>query len=975
MAYLSKDTSTLGYLSNIQIIDKSISNDTKYMANVHDPFSLGLMKKLIEMGCINYKMTNLQCREMKAASGHCTFAFKDDYPWGTIYVDGEKKVVCKCINRECALFQECRKGLSVFNEEELTTDDISVMHKNIENDFFSRAQVLGIKFKERLTGNSYEIIEEKESHRKKDYGMSISGQEFMSKPVLNVVEIEITDTAMEKEQSLAVKKGYSISEAKLIDADKVLSDFQSWLLENDYKTSIASGYVCAVKSANKFAKNKDIWDEDIYTVSTEEGVLEYIEMFEKSIFFKTTLSNYVIALRCFANFCAVKNTDAMRMHINKVEENTTINTFEDVEINQDDYRSINSFFNGGFTKFVETEQDTVIFADPSERIIVNAGPGTGKTYTLIEKLIFMVNDQEVDPEEILVLCFSRAAVEIVEKRLKSAYESGFIGMNWNSIDIRTFDSFATHLLSYVVENERTLLYDGFSLEQLDYDGRISVASNIIKNSKELIEQCSHLIVDEVQDLVSFRAEFVKKIVENLPEDSGYTLFGDSCQAIYDYQIKEGEIDSIEFYSWLFKTQNSAKFWSFGINYRQASELEELGNRYRDAILNGTDDDRNEVAKNVLENIEILSEIDLCNVEFRDFMKIVGNNSLGILTRTNGQALKISTWFRNSGIPHRVQKRLTDNTLNIWIADVFRDYENDTIDQDTFVELFSRKGDISFKPREIWNAIERTQPQAKDRYYVRDILYGLLNSRNREFYSFSEEEQIMISNIHRSKGREFETVILLDDTLYMENQEAKDLLEHKVSYVAVTRAKEKIYRTNIGSQYIKTDKKGDRRAYAIGRNFVKKKPYLSHVEIGRNWDLDAISFVERNDIQVRFDDPLSLIGERVILIKNNENSSSLGYVCYDIFLDDDRIAGIIGRTSKKFYMDLKNILKEIHNLSSYIDVYPELYPNRFSEIYVDDVITVIGSVSPNAIAVKRYNDLMVWKGITLVGFAQVERDSY
>lgn len=38
-----------------------------------------------------------------------------------------------------------------------------------------------------------------------------------------------------------------------------------------------------------------------------------------------------------------------------------------------------------FSSFKETTQDEIIEAEPAERSIVNAGPGTGKTWTLIEK--------------------------------------------------------------------------------------------------------------------------------------------------------------------------------------------------------------------------------------------------------------------------------------------------------------------------------------------------------------------------------------------------------------------------------------------------------------------------------------------------------------------------------------------------------------------------------------------------------------
>lgn len=101
MAYLSKETSTLEYLSNIQIVDTSKAADTSYMAFVHDPFALEEMEKLIEIGRIQYNMTPLQRREMRDASKHCSYAFVDDYPWGTVEINGEKKVVCKCINLVC----------------------------------------------------------------------------------------------------------------------------------------------------------------------------------------------------------------------------------------------------------------------------------------------------------------------------------------------------------------------------------------------------------------------------------------------------------------------------------------------------------------------------------------------------------------------------------------------------------------------------------------------------------------------------------------------------------------------------------------------------------------------------------------------------------------------------------------------------------------------------------------------------------
>jgi hypothetical protein len=977
VVYLSKETSTVEYFSNIQIVDTSVHNDTKYMAFVHDPFALDKMSELINIGSISYTMTNLQNREMAAASKHCTYAFVNDYPWGTVEVNGEKKVVCKCINKECSHFVECRKGASAFREDELIIDQMAVFSDKNRTKALSESIIIGKTFKDNLLEYSMEHDSEQEKYSDINTTTYMTGQFKSNKyDEIKIDEIVIDDFP---EKELFLEKTVKNEESDMTNfftLDSVLEEFQKWMLNNDYKASTASGYVNGVRSANKFGKKKGNWANDICAITNSNDLFKLITALEKSAYFNSSMSNYIISLNCYAEFLDIlnlalpenkaTNTDAIEIETSYIEEQDWSNNVEEVL----------DFQGKGFEKFIETKQDTVIFAVPEERIIVNAGPGTGKTYTLIEKLIYMVEDQEVDPEEILVLCFSRAAVEVIEKRLQIACESGRIGMNWHSIDIRTFDSFATHVLSYVLENERHLLYESFSLESLDYDARIGAATEVIKINNELIEQCTHLVVDEVQDLVGMRAQFVQQLIVSIPNNAGYTLLGDACQSIYDYQIKNGDVDSIKFYSWLFKSQCNVKFWSFGINYRQVSELEILGNNYREAILTGDNNDRKLATNSIFENIEELSNINLKNVDMDEIYSFVGDEKLGILTRTNGQALKISTWFRNSGIPHSVQKRLTDYSLNVWIANIFREYENETIDKEMFMNLYLEKGDFGIEPDGIWNAIEKTQYEAKNKYYIRDILFGILNNaKTREFYSLSGDAQITISNIHRSKGREFENVILLNDSLFVEKAEQKDLLEHKVTYVAVTRAKKKIYRTSITNQFIRTDKNGERRAFATGYNKVKKKPNLSHIEIGRAYDIDIESFADDFRKQKIFDQPEDIIGERVVLIKNKEQSERQGYICYDICLEDSVSGGILGRTSKKFFLELRRILKDICGLSNNVDVYEKIYPNRFSDIYVEDIISVISSVSPQAIAGKRYKDLMVWKGITLVGFAQVERDSY
>ena len=51
-------------------------------------------------------------------------------------------------------------------------------------------------------------------------------------------------------------------------------------------------------------------------------------------------------------------------------------------------------------------------------LLVIAGPGSGKTRVIVERVKDMVIRQNVDPEKILCLTFSKAAQETMQKRLR-----------------------------------------------------------------------------------------------------------------------------------------------------------------------------------------------------------------------------------------------------------------------------------------------------------------------------------------------------------------------------------------------------------------------------------------------------------------------------------------------------------------------------------------------------------------------------
>jgi DNA helicase II / ATP-dependent DNA helicase PcrA len=51
--------------------------------------------------------------------------------------------------------------------------------------------------------------------------------------------------------------------------------------------------------------------------------------------------------------------------------------------------------------------------------LVDAGPGTGKTKTLIRRIIYLINERMVEPERLLVLTFSNEAAGEIQKRIRT----------------------------------------------------------------------------------------------------------------------------------------------------------------------------------------------------------------------------------------------------------------------------------------------------------------------------------------------------------------------------------------------------------------------------------------------------------------------------------------------------------------------------------------------------------------------------
>ena len=85
------------------------------------------------------------------------------------------------------------------------------------------------------------------------------------------------------------------------------------------------------------------------------------------------------------------------------------------------------------------QQTTVRIID--QPLIINAGPGTGKTKTLVAKILYLINGKHYKPSSILALTFTEKAAREMEERVDISMPFGYTQM-W----ISTFHSFCDRIL-------------------------------------------------------------------------------------------------------------------------------------------------------------------------------------------------------------------------------------------------------------------------------------------------------------------------------------------------------------------------------------------------------------------------------------------------------------------------------------------------------------------------------------------------
>jgi len=408
------------------------------------------------------------------------------------------------------------------------------------------------------------------------------------------------------------------------------------------------------------------------------------------------------------------------------------------------------------------------------RIVVAAGPGSGKTRVLVHKMASILLTEDVKHEQLLMLTFSRSAATEFKARLLE-----LIGNAAHRVEIKTFHSYAFDLLG----RSGSLEQAGQVLERALERARAGEVepSRLTK---------AVLLVDEAQDMNEAEYALVQLLVER-NEDLRVLLVGDEDQNIYEFRGASAR------YLRAFWKAGAHKY-ELNQNYRSVPGVVAFSNAWAETL-----PDR-------LKEYPMISEVQRSGsvriVEHRSQQlavpvvadvqqRLAGGGSLAILTFTNEEAGQVAALLAHQGIAARVVQQQKDfqlthlRELRLFSEQVLASGSGGPIiDEDAWTAARARLEQAfaqSDKLVQCLRIIDAFAAVNNMRKYKSDWTSFLHESRWEDF-SFDGQARVVVSTMHKAKGREFDQVVVLLHRFQEQDPSCRRLL-----YVAATRARQEL----------------------------------------------------------------------------------------------------------------------------------------------------------------------------------------
>lgn len=484
----------------------------------------------------------------------------------------------------------------------------------------------------------------------------------------------------------------------------------------------------------------------------------------------------------------------------------------------------------------------MIESPPEKRILVDAGPGTGKTALACGRVAWLIKNG-IFGDKILLISFTRTAVQEIRDRIRfflnneeEAYAVMVATLDSHAWKIHSGFDGGAELIGTYNENIEKLI----KLIREDRDGAIS----------EYLDTFKHLIVDEAQDIVGIRAELLMEIIGKLSDNCGITVFSDDAQAIYGFSLDEDDFIKEKNQKTLsenIREKFRRRFSTCELKkvYRTNSHtLNELFTTTRQKVLKPAE---NPLKKHNEVRNDILGLADETNIPRVETGGGIYPDECFFLYRRRAEVLMAASLF---GItPHRIRMSGLPHCLHPWVGTCLSEHTKKTLTEKDFMNYWANgvegtTKEIGADQKGAWGHLVRLAGKTHTVVDMNILRQRLGQGKPPSELCFPEigTKGPIIGTIHASKGREADIVYLrmpeeINNGDINENTDYDE--ETRVLYVGATRAR-KFLGVGDGYNYHFSSKVEN-----SGRVFKNTRNMTAMVEIGREDDISARGIAGRN----------------------------------------------------------------------------------------------------------------------------------
>ncbi len=418
-------------------------------------------------------------------------------------------------------------------------------------------------------------------------------------------------------------------------------------------------------------------------------------------------------------------------------------------------------------------QMDIISDKVSRCIVVAAGPGSGKTRVLVHKLASLLILEDVKHEQLLMLTFSRAAATEFKQRLME-----LIGNAAHFVEIKTFHSYCFDLLGRI--------------------GNLEDSKNVVAKAAEMICQGeveptkigkTVLVIDEAQDMGVEEYSLVKALMDN-NEEMRVIAVGDDDQNIYEFRGSDSG------YMYRLAQESGSTFVEMTENYRSARKPVSFANGFLKAI------GRRMKSTPIISMRKEDGWVEVTRHQSKYMYQPLVENLLRnkdkgtscVLTQTNEEAVILVALLRKHGVNSKMIQSMDGlrfcnmAEMRYFLKYIDKRIKTPLITEDLWEEAKQRTFSTYDRSRSlvyVKRCVEQFE-QTNGTKYLSDFKEFVFESSVEDFCDVSGTD-VVVSTIHKAKGREFDDVYMLISDGFI-----KDAHLMRRYYVGMTRAKDRLF---------------------------------------------------------------------------------------------------------------------------------------------------------------------------------------